>query len=375
MIIHLYQHDLLVRRIKTKQRLLAEQNPAHAKISLLYVFEGGCMSGVFSGGVAVGLTETCITDKKGSLSLFDTADVMVGSSAGAPPILYGAAKQSLIGYSIYPEDLTNRRFINLLKPWNIMDTNYLMNIFQSGPKQLSYDLVLQSRPELYAVATHVKTGTQKLFNLKTPYMFDILRAAIHAPILAGKPPLIQDEMYVDGFSVPIKSVVETFRPTDLVIVLSYPIEKFQNPKRPFFDSLIGWLMSVQLSNGVKRVFLSRNRASKLNLSYLQHLTDAGLMNVGIIAPEVNNVGLLGDDQKQLMELGIAGAQYVLNLFAPEHTERVTRQMNVLQVSPCKSVGCSAVPRHCLSHTTRINGPEMDRSSVLTKSDEQQQLNQ
>ncbi len=287
------------------------------------------MSGVFGAGVGIGLSESTLPAPN-TYSLFETADVIVGSSAGAPPILYGASKQSILGYSIYPENLTDERFIKLSRFWKIMDTDYLMNIFQQGPKRLLHELVHNFRPELYAVATHVKTGTQKLLNLKVPHMFDILRATIHMPILAGKPPTINNEPYVDGFSVPLKDVVEAFRPTDILMVLNYPLEEFQQPKNTPFDGFIGWLMNMQLSSHVKRVFLSRDRAVKLNLAYLQQLSDAGFINIGVVAPETNEVGRLGNDPKQLIELGTRGAEYILSLFAPEHIERVSHQMNVLK---------------------------------------------
>lgn len=296
------------------------------------------MSGVFGAGVGIGLTEAKLGNT--DLPLFEVADVVVGSSAGAPPILYAATNQSLLGYSIYPQDLTDTRFIKPSRIWKVMDTGYLMDIFSEGTKRLEHERIHKSRPELYAVATHVKTGTQKLLNLKTPHILDILRATIHMPILAGAPPLVQGEPYVDGFSVPLKDVVEAFRPTDIVLVLNYPLDEFQQPKNTLFDGVIGWLMNVQLSSHVKRLFLSRDRALKLNLAYLQQLSDAGFVNVGVIAPEKNEVGRLGNDPKQLIKLGVSGAHYVLNLFAPEHIERVTSQMSLLTADTLKSVPSS-----------------------------------
>ncbi|OGE87607.1 MAG: hypothetical protein A3J07_02720 [Candidatus Doudnabacteria bacterium RIFCSPLOWO2_02_FULL_49_13] len=142
---------------------------------VLLVF-GGVMSGMRGSGALIGLQQ---------LGLTHAFDEIYSMSAGFPNACYFLADDPDKGPSIYYEELAGRKFINASHPWNLMDIDYLIDVFKNK-KPLPVDKVLASKTKLFVIVKNLgenkieylevhKVGSQNFFNL--------MKAAISAPFL------------------------------------------------------------------------------------------------------------------------------------------------------------------------------------------------
>ena len=103
------------------------------KIAL--VIEGGGMRGVYSGGGAVALSH---------LGLAGTFDAVYATSAGVMNAAYFLSQQPLLGIRVYYEDLASRRFYSPLRPWKVLDVDYVFDHVVTVSKRLDVARVLAS---------------------------------------------------------------------------------------------------------------------------------------------------------------------------------------------------------------------------------------
>ena len=322
----LQDNNELIDRIRLKQQLLAKGDDSHKNIRLLYMFDGGVMSGVFAGGVGVGMLESTIHADDGTpVSLFDTADTLVGCSAGTPPILYGLSRQSFLGYTIYPDKLSGNKFVNLKRAWRMVDINYLVNIFRTGERSLNLQRLLSSRSKAYTVLTHVKTGEKEIFDLKNEKALHLLELAITTPIVSGLK-LVDTREYVDGFILPIKKIIEKFNPTDVVLVLNSPIGSHASEGPGLLDKTIGNIMGKVLHPKLRDSFLYRHGEFQTNMSFFENLPSTHNINIGVLAPHKHHIGRFEKSVDKIRNAGIEGAKTVLNIFAPHKKDEILKKM-------------------------------------------------
>src|SRR3989338_3950792 len=100
---------------------------------VVFYFGAGGMSGVFGAGIGTELEES---------NIYSKIEAIYGCSAGAFNAAYFLARDSRLGSSIYWENLTDGRFINLRKVLrgnsNAMNIDHLVEVSRSS-KVLNLD--------------------------------------------------------------------------------------------------------------------------------------------------------------------------------------------------------------------------------------------
>ena len=182
--------DILRRRLDSKSARGQRTDGSH----LALVLEGGGMRGVVSIAMASAFEE------RGFLPCFDSIH---GSSAGACAGAYFAARQSVLGASIYYEDINNSKFINLFRPlmgMPVMDKDYLIDIAMKIKKPLDTGSIIGTSGLLNIVATDARTGCAITFGAynSAEEIFGALRASVCLPLIAGHTVQMGGRELVDG---------------------------------------------------------------------------------------------------------------------------------------------------------------------------------
>lgn len=178
------------------------------------------MRGVVSAGMVSGLE---------ALGMTGAFDAVYGSSAGAINGAYFLAGQAAFGATIYSEDINNRSFIDLTRPFRgrpIVDLGYLLNDVAVRRKPLHVDRVLASPTPLHALATDVTTTSATVLAgfEDAQALFGALGAGARMPIIAGDPVSYRGRLYLDAsLSEPIPiTAAEAAGFTHVLVLLTRP---------------------------------------------------------------------------------------------------------------------------------------------------------
>ncbi len=202
--------------------LLARKNkkiPLKDGKKIVLVVPGGLMSGVCGAGAMIGLYEL------GFANAFDSMYVI---SAGLPNALYYASKQGRVGTSIYYEDCSGRKLINLARVWKMVNIDYLVHVFRFV-KTLDVDAVLAAKTKIYVRLTdirHKKVVYLEVHDVPKNEYFGLLEAALSVPYLHPGSTKIRGNQYKDpGFQEHqlvdhIQRVLDSDA-TDIVIIYNH----------------------------------------------------------------------------------------------------------------------------------------------------------
>ena len=189
-------------------------------VRVALAIEGGGMRGVVSAGMVAGLE---------ALGMTRAFDAVYGSSAGAINGAYFLAGQAAFGASIYSEDINNRSFIDLTRPFRgrpIVDLAFLLDDVAVRRKPLHVDRVLASPAPLHALATDVATAAASvLADFEDAHaLFGALGAGARMPIIAGDPVAFRGRRYLDAsLSEPIPiTAAESAGFTHVLVLLTRP---------------------------------------------------------------------------------------------------------------------------------------------------------
>jgi len=159
------------------------------KITL--VLFGGIMCGIRGIGALVALEEL------GLKNVFDSVYVI---SAGLPNISYFLDNKIRLAASVYYDDLSGRKFINPFRIWKIVETDYLMYLFQNTEKRIGPSSIL-------SLSTRVYVGMQNIETKKIEYIevheinqdqyFSLLRAGVSVPFLHPGSTTLHGKRYKD----------------------------------------------------------------------------------------------------------------------------------------------------------------------------------
>jgi predicted patatin/cPLA2 family phospholipase len=220
------------------------RDPYHVAL----VIEGGGMRGVVSGGMVSALEER---------SLLQCFDSVHGSSAGACAGAYFIAGQARLGTRIFYEDINNNSFINLkraalFRP--IMNTNFLIDQIMRYKKRLDVDRIISTSGRLNIVTTEINSGRAYVYNAfrDEKYFFEILKASITVPVIAGSPVMVDGINLVDGAlaqQVAIPSAV-AMGATHILVLMS----RGESRTRRYKDQSI--VMSLEVA--ILRLFHGKN---------------------------------------------------------------------------------------------------------------------
>jgi len=180
----------VISAIKEKKRLM-EAGEEHGHIKPLLVIDGGLMKGAYGVGGALALQEFGLTE---------AFDNVVGISSGAPTAAYFVADDVSSGSSIIWEYCCSKKFLNMWRFWNQVDTDYFMSALKDSTKyRLQTDKILRARPKLHIGVANFQTGKPSLLQPATePGLFDSIQASILMPNVSNDIVHINDIRYVDG---------------------------------------------------------------------------------------------------------------------------------------------------------------------------------
>jgi len=199
--------------LKEKKRLKDAGAP-HSHIKPLLVIDGGLMKGAYSAGAVIALEEL------GYTSMF--ADV-VGISSGAPTAAYFVSGEVSKGVSLYWEECCSRKFINMWRFWNQVNTFYFAGAIRGVTgKGISPQEVFSSSTELHIGVADFKTGEPRLLTpTDDESLYTAIQASILMPNVSSDRVHFDDIRYVDGgFTRPhiLKKVIDVIDTTHVLII-------------------------------------------------------------------------------------------------------------------------------------------------------------
>ena len=243
--------QLLAERKRTGSKRGHREDDAH----LALVLEGGGMRGVVSIGMA------SVFEERG---YFDAFDSVHGSSAGACGGAYFVARQSSLGASIYYEDINNTEFIDLKRPLfgrPIMNRAFLVDHVMQHVKPLAAELIVGAPGFLNVVVTSADTGEGMVVNTfrSRDHLFDVLRATICLPVIAGRDSMIDGRRFVDGGlaqQIAIPSAIEAGA-THVVALMTRAADETERKVRGGSD-FQAQVLSFVYGKRVRDAYIARN---------------------------------------------------------------------------------------------------------------------
>lgn len=199
-----------------KARWRAEGDPRYAGLNIAHMGLGGTNRGIYCAGQNIELAKH---------GLLESLDVAVAVSTSTPAFCYAYAGQAELVPSIYTEEGTSREFISqarALTGGHPVDIKYAASVFRGlTGKMLQQERLRKARTSIYAVLAHGEKATPFFADLKTyPDIIEPIEAAIAIPISAD-PVMLRGTPFLDGSisaPLPARQVVETFCPTDILIL-------------------------------------------------------------------------------------------------------------------------------------------------------------
>jgi len=267
------------------------------------------MSGVYSGGVAIGLHR---------LGLVNAFDSLIGISAGAAACAYFLSGQSELGTSLYYEEFASKRFLNPYRMTRIMDIDYLMEKLRHG-KALDVDRIRAGRSRLLIGATEVQTGACALLDVVNEPIdiVSAIAASCSLPGISTGSRRINGVDYTDGVvacGLPVAYARDHLDCTDLLIVLNAPFTETQ-PAPSFAERLIVNILARKMPRAIRSGFTTRHRLYDESATLIRSLGVQGSgVNIGVIAPSESIVGPLTTDPALLRVAAEQGTTEAMHFF-------------------------------------------------------------
>lgn len=300
----------LTKNLLKKKELLKNRDPDHGKIKTALIIDGGLMLGVYGGGVVVGLEE---------MEMTDVFDYVLGVSAGACNGAYFLAGQSVLGTSIYYEDLIDKRFINLLRPAKMVDIDYLELVFREK-KPLNTERVRASRSKFLIVATNVGTGKGQFIDAHD-LSIDIitaLKASTAMPIFYNKAVAINGVEYGDGgiaLPLPIEHATTKLGCTDIVVVTNKSCDYRGRTLPTWFEKLLARIYMRKFSSAYQKAFFEKFHHHDRGIDVLWgDIIIDPVVNLGLLCSDELPINRFSQDGKKLQATAQIAREEVLKIF-------------------------------------------------------------
>jgi hypothetical protein len=144
-------HPVLENIIARREKL----GPFSDGRKIMLVLYGGVMSVVRGTGVTTALQE---------MGLVNAFDEVFTFSAGFPNASYFLSDQARLSTSVHTDDLSGNSFIDLSKPWNIVNVNHLIDTLEFK-KRLRVERIFESRTRLFfcglGIPKLIRSNTEK----------------------------------------------------------------------------------------------------------------------------------------------------------------------------------------------------------------------
>ncbi len=153
-------------------------------------------------------------------------DEVYAASAGGVNAAYFLSGQGVMGISVYFEDICNRRFINPLRFWKMLDVEYVYDHVLVNRKPLDEQAVKQARARFYLSATEVDSGDNVLIDVaqSSESVHRILKASSALPVFYNRTVMLGSTHYVDGGisdAMPIQQAIARGC-TDILVLATKP---------------------------------------------------------------------------------------------------------------------------------------------------------
>ncbi len=178
--------------IKEKKRLM-DAGEEHGHINIMVIAGGGSLKAAYSGGVFLALAE---------LGYEDCFHTVVGSSSGTITAAYFLSGNALQVESLFREVACSKNFLNLKRPFNVLNTKYLRSVLEdSSDSGLNIDRILNHSTEFKIALSNFESAEPYLLVPKTAEeIYEGLRATISMPGAVCDPVFLRGIRYVDGES-------------------------------------------------------------------------------------------------------------------------------------------------------------------------------
>jgi predicted patatin/cPLA2 family phospholipase len=300
-------------------RRSAPDQPDGFKVAL--VIEGGSMRGVVAAGMITGLQ---------ALGLSQVFDIVVGTSAGAIAASYLLADQASLGPRIYYEDLTDRRWLDRLRPVigkPLLDFDYLFDTVIGGTKKLDTEAVLEAGTRLLITATRRSDWTSVVIEPKSSNdLIPALKASSRIPVVGGSAVKLDGEDYLDGsitVSIPFNVALEQ-NPTHTLVLLTHPAGESIKEGTGFARFAVLRVIDM-LNPGLGKAHSLRY---KRYLEELRRIRESESAQTMIIRPSKDEpaVGLLEQDADRLYAGARAGTRAVFGALGSVPTDEELAQL-------------------------------------------------
>jgi predicted patatin/cPLA2 family phospholipase len=169
------------------------------------------------------------------LGLSNAFDSIYCASAGFLNASYMLSGNPRVGTSIYYEELSGSKFLNFFRIWNIVNIDYLINIFRKE-KQINIDNIWKSNTKVYVRIFNRKKHRPKyieIHNYRQEDFFQIAKASIAIPYLHPEAIKIGKIYCKDGEFSHADNIQEidyalASNATDILVIYNKPEQKLVN---------------------------------------------------------------------------------------------------------------------------------------------------
>lgn len=298
------RNNPIIHRLLLKRKLLKEGSPDHIKIKTALILGGGGMRAAFSAGVLMGFEK---------LGLSDVFDIVVGISVGSPMCAYFLSRQKKFGHSVFFEELSSNKFINLHRLSKIMDIDYLGSVLRNV-KPLDQEHVRSSRSDFYVTVTDARTGKGEVLNMKDEKIdiIDAVCASSALPVIYNRTITINGKQYCDGAignGIPIDFVMKKGC-TDILLVLNNSAAE-KNNSAPLFERMFALFYMRKFAPVLRTATLARNKLYNQSLRKISRLKN---VNVGILTPEEMPLKRMSRDNIKMREVAKKAEKRIEKIF-------------------------------------------------------------
>ena len=232
-------------------------------------------------------------------------DFVVGSSGDSANILSYAAQnknQSEALKTVWTKLLSTSKFISLLRFWQIMNVDYLIDTVFKKEVSIGLDALQKSSMEYYIAVVDAVSGKPMYLSREDNIdPFEILRAANALPILYGKTVTLRYGDFIDGkIGQTVQDHIEfaLFKGATRILLID------DSPERTFFRKIVIWLYAYTCTPALRKAVL-RDLRTKTNPRVP--------VGVQLLYVQAKHLPLLiGKNKKKLQQTFEIGRQDALN---------------------------------------------------------------
>jgi predicted patatin/cPLA2 family phospholipase len=220
----------VIEAIKEKKHLIDAGKP-HEHIKPMLFYDGGLMKGAY--GVGAGLA----LDELGYKNVFSS---VVGVSSGAPSAAYFISGDTSRGSSLVWEECCSRRFINIWRFWNQVDTFFFSAVLRGVTgKGINTDKVFASNTDLYIAVANFETGEPELLMPENgEELFIAMQATILMPNVSSDKVKFNDIRYADGGFTRPHALMKAIHQIDATHILFITNQDKTVATLPFLERLL-----------------------------------------------------------------------------------------------------------------------------------------